>query len=242
MYQHRHHGAGYRHYIQSVVQAKTARSYLEIGVRDGEMLSMISVPSIGVDPNFNISFPITANKKQCHLFQMTSDEFFRDHCPRDILKSEIDIVFLDGLHQFEYLLRDFMNAERCCHQNSVIMLDDCLPLNAEMTERLFEPEKRKHDATSRMWTGDVWKIVPILRKYRPDLHIVVADTQPTGNVAITRLDNSSDVLRNNYYDIIAEFTLIPSNEKSISDYYESLNILSTNEISSGFELSRHLGG
>ncbi|MVA24475.1 hypothetical protein GOZ92_08490 [Agrobacterium vitis] len=74
---------------------------------------------------------------------MTSDAFFRDHDPRVILGRSPDVVFLDGLHQFEYLLRDFINSERIAHRDTVILLDDCLPINAEMTERVFNMAGRR---------------------------------------------------------------------------------------------------
>jgi hypothetical protein len=45
----------------------------------------------------------------------------------------------------------------------------------------------------------------ILRKYRPDLRLLILDCPPTGLVACTRLDPGSDVLSQNYHAIIDEF-------------------------------------
>ena len=58
---------------------------------------------------------------------MTSDEFFAKFDPRDALGSKIDLAFLDGQHLFEYVLRDFMNTEAVCEENSFILLHDCSP-------------------------------------------------------------------------------------------------------------------
>ena len=236
-----HSGASYRQYIHDVLVRKSARGYLEIGVRDGETLALIDVPSIGVDPNFQIQINAIGRKKKMFLLQMTSDEFFREYDPRVLLTSPIDAVFLDGLHQFEYLLRDFINSEAICHRDSVIMLDDCLPNHAEMTERTFNPDAREHRETSHWWTGDVWKVVKILKKYRPDLHLVAADTQPTGNVAVTDLDPFSTVLRDNYYRIVTEYLALPSNDAEITRFYDEIDVVSTHAILTGFEASNFVG-
>lgn len=236
-----HTGVSYREYIFNVVTKKAARGYLEVGVRDGETLSLIEVPSIGVDPAFQINVNAMGKKRHLSLFQMTSDEFFRTYDPRRILDTSVDVVFLDGLHQFEYLLRDFMHSEAVCHRDSVIMLDDCLPNHAEMTERYFHPAGRTNVETSHWWTGDVWKVVKILKDYRPDLHIVAADTQPTGNVAVTNLDATSTVLRNNYYQIVQRYLALPSDDRALESYYTSLEVVSTAKILSGFDASLFVG-
>ncbi len=33
------------------------------------------------------------------------------------------------------------------------------------------------------WTGDVWKLIPILQRYRPDLQLTLFDAPPSGLVA-----------------------------------------------------------
>jgi len=236
-----HSGVSYREYVFEILVRKSARSYLEIGVRDGETLALVDAPSIGVDPHFNIQSNVIGRKKRMFLFQMTSDEFFREYDPRLLLGGPLDAVFLDGLHQFEYLLRDFINSEAVCHRDSVIMLDDCLPNHSEMTERTFNPEEREHKETAHWWTGDVWKVVQILKRYRPDLHMVTADTQPTGNVALTDLDPSSTVLRDNYYNIVAEYLALPSDDAAIEQFYNEIQLTSTSSILSGFEASTFVG-
>ena len=236
-----HSGVSYRQYVHAVVTRKSARGYLEIGVRDGETLALIDAPSIGVDPLFNIQMNAIGRKKKMFLFQMTSDDFFREYDPRVLLASPIDVVFLDGLHQFEYLLRDFINSEAVCHRDSVIMLDDCLPNNAEMTERTFNPAARENKELANWWTGDVWKVVKILKKYRPDLHVSATDTQPTGNVAVTDLDPSSTVLRDNYYRIVSEFLALPSNDSELDIFYSGTTITPSASVLSGFEASNFVG-
>jgi hypothetical protein len=52
------------------------------------------------------------------------------------------------------------------------------------------------------WTGDVWRVEPILRAWRPDLHMALVDTQPTGVLVVWGLDPASTVLADEYDEII----------------------------------------
>jgi hypothetical protein len=175
-----HQGAFFRDFVSHVVSAKRARVYLEVGVRDGATLTRIDCDSIGVDPFFQLSMNPMARKRRLQLFQETSDEFFRDRDVQQVAGGPIDVIFLDGLHQFEFLLRDFINSERVADRSGVIMLDDCLPVNVEMTERVHRSAERVDRVHADWWTGDVWKLLPILRRYRPDLHVTAVDTSLQG--------------------------------------------------------------
>src|SRR5947207_1400873 len=131
---------------------------------------MMPCDSIAVDQSFKIDRPVMAGKRVCMLFQMTSDRFFAGYSPRELLNGPIDVAFLDGMHRFEYLLRAFANLDRHCKKNPMICLHDCLPPTLEMTVR--EDKGSSLSAKYRgYWTGDVWKVVPILKRARPDLKI-----------------------------------------------------------------------
>ena len=94
---------------------------------------------------------------------MTSDKFFADVDLQAVLRNRIDVAFLDGMHNFEYLLRDFINVERFCHQKSLILMHDCLPTVPGIAAR----DRPANELSA--WSGDVWKLLPILRKYRPNV-------------------------------------------------------------------------
>ncbi|SCB50958.1 class I SAM-dependent methyltransferase [Rhizobium lusitanum] len=241
MFIHINSGIGFRDFITQMVRSKRARTYLEVGVRDGATLTMIDCDAIGVDPYFQFTVNPAGKKRALYLFQETSDEFFRDRDVKAIMAKPIDVVFLDGLHQFEYLLRDFINSERVCHSTGLIMLDDCLPVNAEMTEREHRPEKRLNADLAQWWTGDVWKLVPILKKWRPDLRITLVDTNPTGNVCITNLDPSSTVLKDNFYKIVDEYRNIHMNDEVLQKFYEENEVISTSTVLNGFDASYVVG-
>ena len=102
------------------------------------------------------------------------------------------------MHLYEYVLRDFINAEKVSYPNSIILLHDTLPISEDAS-------KRKQNWNGEMWTGDVYKIVPILKKYRPDLDIKIIDSDPSGLCVVSHLDPNSKILEDNYDKIIKEF-------------------------------------
>jgi hypothetical protein len=189
--------------LSTVLQPK---SYFEIGTESGESAARYSCPAVCVDPQFNISNHIVGVKTELHLYQMTSDAFFAARHLEKILPDGPDVAFLDGMHRFEYLLRDFINTETRAHSRTLVLLHDCLPQNQRMTSRLavVGPEEEGPDRRFA-WTGDVWKIIPILKKYRPDLNVLFLDCPPTGLVAVSGLDPDSRVLKDKFYEILSGF-------------------------------------
>jgi hypothetical protein len=99
------------------------------------------------------------------------------------------------MHQFEYALRDFINLERLSAPNAVILVHDCYPL-----DELSAARERSTD----LWSGDIWRLILILKKYRPDLSVHTLATRPTGLGVIFNLDASSTVLPQNLSSIVAE--------------------------------------
>jgi hypothetical protein len=198
------------HYLSCLTQFHDLlrpSTYLEIGTSNGESLKLVRCAAIAVDPKFELTcrVPYVSAPALC-LYQMPSDRFFKSYDPRSILGAPIDLAFLDGMHLFEYLLRDFINTERVCHQQSVIVLHDCVPLDFHMTRRnQYDSKRRELSAYPGFWTGDVWKILPVLLRYRPDLRIEVFNARPTGLVVIRGVDPDSRALAEHHDEIIAEF-------------------------------------
>jgi hypothetical protein len=191
-----HTGVPYIKFLKFLAEQQTPASYLEVGTRNGESAAQLDCDMICIDPNFALNFNVVKKRRRSLMFQTTSDEFFASTDVRQIYPQGIDMAFLDGLHLYEFLLRDFMNTEKYCHKNSVVLLHDCLPFRKEITNRVQTPGA---------WTGDVWKVLKILKKYRPDVNVVFFDCPPTGLVACTNLDPNSTVLADSYDKIIAEF-------------------------------------
>ena len=104
-----------------------------------------------------------------------------------------DLVFIDGMHLVEFALRDFMHAEQLAAPHGLIVIDDIFPNHPVQAAR----ERRTY-----AWTGDVWKIRPILSRYRPDLYLLSLDTWGTGLLLVAGLDPTNRVLFDNYDSIV----------------------------------------
>jgi hypothetical protein len=151
--------------------------YLEIGVQYGTSLVLAekSRLAVGLDPQPLLAFTQNMRPNQ-EVYAMTSDQWFGHGV---VFHPPFNLGFIDGLHLFEQALKDFMNMEQRMAPDGVIIVDDVLPYSQAIAEREQPPGD---------WTGDVWKLYPILRQYRPDLKIVLVDTAPTGTMVITNLD------------------------------------------------------
>jgi hypothetical protein len=170
------------------------RVYVEIGIRHGFSLGLAQSETIvGIDPHPELRIELP---KQAHIAEMTSDAFFASDDCTDILHQPIDFAFIDGMHLFEFALRDFINVERRASRSSVVAFDDVFPNHPIQAHRQRE---------SGVWTGDVWKMLVCLRKYRHDLRLMTVDTRPTGMLLASNLDPENDVLSQNYDAIVAEY-------------------------------------
>lgn len=197
-------GMSYIEFFRLVNERLQPRSYFEVGTERGASLAAFTCSAVCVDPKFRLNRIDFAARSELHFYQMSSDAFFSRHRLRDILGDGPDVCFLDGMHRAEYLLRDFMHTERSCHRRSVIFLHDCLPANARMTSRVPGIGDASEGETRSWWTGDVWKIIPVLRKFRPDLKLFLLDCAPTGLVLVSNLDPGSAVLETAYGDVVDE--------------------------------------
>jgi len=190
-------GEDFLAYLRRFHEALRPGVYLEIGVDAGRTLSLARPPTkaIGVDPTAREGHAFDAETR---LFPLESDVFFASGAADSELSGRpVDIAFVDGLHLFEQALRDFIHVERRCAPDSVVLFHDCLPLDAATASR----QRR-----TGFWTGDVWKIVPILQNRRPDLTVFLVPAYPTGLLVVTRLDPSSDRLERDLDAIVAEWT------------------------------------
>lgn len=168
--------------------------YLEIGVQFGTSLQL-ALPgcrAIGVDPEPQVTAAALGPDKE--IVRETSDVYWLRSDAR-ALAGTVDLAFIDGMHLAEFALRDFWGIEALAAPGAVVVFDDALPRNNGEAARNQCPGD---------WTGDVWRIEPILAEHRPDLGLMLVDTQPTGCLVVTNLDPASRVLRDRYDAIVAE--------------------------------------
>ncbi|KPA17221.1 methyltransferase type 11 [Candidatus Magnetomorum sp. HK-1] len=172
------------------------RGYLEIGVETGESLCIAQMPtqSIGIDPNPQIKYAFKTSTK---IFSMTSDAFFINYNLKTELNHKpLDMAFIDGLHLFEQTLKDFISVEKNSHPDTIVLVHDCIPIDQLSSSRT---------RTTTFWSGDVWKLIPCLKTYRPDLKIFTIMAKPTGLALITKLDPKSTILEDQFDSIIKKF-------------------------------------
>jgi hypothetical protein len=207
------------------------RNYFEIGVQNGATLRIAKCISAAVDPEFQIDGSALSGKSRCFFYQMTSDEFFRDYDLTAIFGGPVDIAFLDGMHWYEYLLRDFINTEKHCKRNSVIMIHDCLPTDEHVGRRLANDDTlRARSDNASWWAGDVWKAIAILLKYRKDLRVLALNAPPTGLILVTNLNPYCETLAARYFDVVAEFRDLSLSEYG-DEYRKLLSLVDTKTLS-----------
>ena len=198
-----HAGIHYLDFMSQLSAVHAPKSYFEIGTNTGSSLRKWSCDAVCVDPEFIIDSDVVGKKRRLFAYQTSSDDFFRQYDLLQHFPEGVDIAFLDGLHLCEFLLRDFMNTERVCHSTSLIMLHDCLPLNARMAERVYRAGDPGEGPLWAGWTGDVWRVLFALKNYRPDLSVSCLDCPPTGLVIIHNVNPKSDVLQKVYDEALS---------------------------------------
>lgn len=138
--------------IQHLIDTNNFKSYLEIGVEHGTNFQTIQCDNkVGVDPD-------PESKATIHE---TSDDFFRTNT------QTWDLIFIDGLHHKDQVLKDMKNALKSLSSNGFIVVHD------------VSPEDEAMQIVPRMqgiWTGDVWKAWLTLRKTRKTISMYCVDT------------------------------------------------------------------
>ncbi|MCW3017270.1 MAG: hypothetical protein JWO02_4362, partial [Solirubrobacterales bacterium] len=189
-------GEGYLTWLERIYAFLNPSSVLEIGVSKGLSLATVRPPAIaiGVDPVPSSILPLQANS---HIFPETSDAFFDAHRLDGLLGGHpLGAAFIDGLHLYEQSLKDFINVERYCGPESVVMFHDTIPLD--------EPTQSRATDT-QFHTGDVWKTVLALRRYRPELDIFTIATPWTGLTVVTGFTDEDSGFAARYDEAVGRF-------------------------------------
>ena len=177
--------------------------YLEIGVETGYTFNNTHFKNkIGVDPSPSF--------RSENLVLKTSDDFFENLNPND---TRFDIVFIDGMHQTEFVLNDLNNSITFLNDNGKILLDDIIPLNVD--EQLKIPIKHSYEdgilKTMVPWTGDVWKVLyHILLFYRENIEFSHFYNLNYRGVAVLQIKQKfripdTDIVSINAYNYTTDF-------------------------------------
>ena len=196
--------------IHAISKLNNASTYLEIGVYMGDTFHPIDLPyKDAVDPSFKFDISLIANE-QIRLFEMTSNQFFSSNLP----KRHYDIVFLDGMHVFAQIFRDFSSALTLSHSRTVFLIDDTIPCDVYSSlpnhQQAVKERKRANPAGNDAWHGDVFKIILAIHDFFPTL--TFATIMNSGNPQtivwheprknfIPLIDDFEKISRANYFDL-----------------------------------------
>jgi hypothetical protein len=174
-------GPSYREVLAHMHRALRPDTYLEIGVETGATLRLAQTAAItvGVDPNLG-SIRQSESLTHAKLYGCTSDEFFKVQTRASVFENKpLNLVFIDGMHCYEFALRDFWNVEKWANPHTVVAIHDVLPILRVVATR---------ERSTKFWVGDVWKALWALLEFRRDLVISVIPTAPSGLAIIRGLD------------------------------------------------------
>lgn len=205
-------GMHYGAWLQWFHRNCNPRNYLEIGVNTGRSLqyAMSHVPCVGIDPNPIIEYELSDETK---VFKMDSDSFFANENVEQLLGDKIELAFIDGLHHYDQVLKDFINVEKHSDKDTIVLLHDIYPV---------VPETATREWNTFYWAGDTWKFMHVLKTYRPDLCIRTIPTFPTGLGFVNNLDANNTVLEDQFDTILAEF------DNKIYDLNNPVNLVKNN--------------
>jgi SAM-dependent methyltransferase len=118
--------------VNKLLSKKPDPAYLEIGCASNALFnSVLARNKVGVDP------------AEGGTVRKTSDAFFADN------RETFDVVFIDGLHHYDQVRRDVINAIKFLNPDGWVALHDMLP------RTWLEHHVPRING---MWTGDVWKV------------------------------------------------------------------------------------
>jgi hypothetical protein len=190
--------------------------YFEIGTRNGNSLVFSQSPSVAIDPFFQLNKNPIGKKDFCLMFQETSDSFFENRLPK-LSGLKCQLAFIDGMHLFECALKDFINLAKISSEKSLFLFHDPMPWTYRMATRNNKALDR-----GEAWTGDIWKLVPILIDAGMKDNINLLTSSPSGLLAIFSPDKKIITkLEERYDEICAQWLDVELNEDTLLEFYET---------------------
>ncbi len=166
--------------IQELMKKKRLNNYLEIGVFNGRVFFRIkSTFKIAVDPAFAFDAFRKIGKTVVNPYNVFNrfiekkgDDFFDQDAPQLFAKKSCEMALIDGMHEYDFALRDVENTLKYLSNDGVIVMHDCNPVTKE--EACTFQEWKAKDFKGQ-WNGDVWKTIMHLRTFRDDINVFVLD-------------------------------------------------------------------
>jgi len=193
--------------INSFIHKNGSKTYLEVGLQSGICRDHIMVSpenKTTVDPDSRANNP---------THQMTSDEFFNQN------KDTFDVIFIDGLHHGDQVLKDIENSLKILNEGGMIFCHDMLPVEEEHA-RVPRP------MPEYIWNGDCYKSWFKLMGTRSDLEMFIVER-----------DHGVGVIKKGTQKIVKEFD-IPMEQMTWNFYMDHKRKNTMNKID-GAEFKQH---
>ena len=149
--------------INCIIKKNNYEDYLEIGCFNDDCFKKIEIENkVGVDPI------------KGGTIRKSSDDFFDEN------KIFFDLIFIDGLHEYDQVKRDILNSIKFLKDGGTILCHDTLP------EQFLEQTVPYSIGT---WVGDVWKAIVEFRTFK-DLDICVCTIDHGVSVIKKRINSN----------------------------------------------------
>jgi len=184
--------------LNTLIKSNKYKTYLEIGVDLGNThKGIVCERKVSVDPS----------KKYTDLmFQETSDDFFAHN------KETFDLIFIDGLHVSDQVIKDFYNSLVILNEGGTIVMHDLIPAKESDQTR---------ERTAVQWMGDVWKAWIQLRREEKDFSMHCINVWP-GYGIITK--GSQELLQDTDEELTWEYFQKNTKEKmniiTLEEFYK----------------------
>ena len=198
--------------INKIKNLNKANYYLEIGVQSGDTFLNVDILfKDAVDPEFSFdTFSYTTD--YVRFFKTESDNFWTSNNPR-----VYDIIFIDGLHKFEQTCRDLVSSLAYSHPKTIWLIDDTLPSDAFSAIpdiRKSYLERSKHGLGGSPWHGDVFKVVPFIHDFMPNVCYATCINDGNPQTIMWRSGRSNFVPAFNNFEAISRFSYFDINENA----------------------------
>ncbi len=178
--------------LQKISDAINAHNYLEIGLTNIQTFikfkaqKKFAVFKIAFKDIFNKNIFSVINqiptlvyywfKNKSNLnnryFFLTKNTFFFKRKGNSLKKNHFDLIFIDKKTNFREALQDVLCALNYLHNDGVIVLNGCLPINDKSSNYI----KNKYQfpiKSNIIKSTDIWKVVAYLRSFRNDINVFV---------------------------------------------------------------------
>jgi SAM-dependent methyltransferase len=166
--------------LNLLIHSYNYKKYLEIGYYKGWCFDKIDCYyKLAVDPFPCKNDAQIAMQYSTYLYdngnilKSTSDDFFTNN------KAEFDIIFIDGMHERNQVLKDIENSLKILSPNGIILLHDCNPPTLE------------HVTTGTKngeWNGNTYQAILEFRIAHPEIpYFTIIDDWGCG--LITKMEN-----------------------------------------------------